>query len=205
MNPSRNGFVLKGRSAEHGFTLIELLISVAIFAMIAGAGVSILSTSVRGQEIVQGRLSSIADSRRVAALLASDLGQIVARSTRSVSGQVEPAFEGGNGKVLITYVRSGKSNPDEMNRSGLERVTWRQSGDRLERIVREQLDGGTDGEPAVMIHDLESARVRFRLGAGWSKDWVPAKPDDLPRAVELTIQRRGEAALSIMAFAGGGQ
>ena len=204
MKASERGFTPLWRSAENGFTLIELLVSVAIFAMIAVAGVSILSTSVRGQDIVQGRLSSVADSRRVAALLASDLGQIVARSTRGVSGQVEPAFGGGNGAVLMTYVRSGKSNPDELSRSGLERVMWRLSEDRLERIVRTQLDGGADGEPAVMIRGLNSAGVRFRGGAGWSKDWRPAKPDDLPRAVELTVRRRGEAPLSIMALAGGG-
>ena len=201
---AENGFTSLWRSAENGFTLIELLVSVAIFAMIAVAGVSILSSSVRGQDIVQGRLSSIADSRRVAALLASDLGQIVARPTRGISGQVEPAFGGGDGKVLITYVRSGKSNPDELNRSGLERVTWRLSGDRLERTVRAQLDGGGDGETAVMIRSLDSAGVRFRSAAGWSKDWRPAKPDDLPRAVELTVQRPGEAPLSIMTLAGDG-
>ena len=82
------------RNAEQGFTLIELLVSVAIFAMIAAAGVSILSASVRAQDGVRGRLTALADIRRVAALLANDLGQIVARPTRDVAGKSESAFEG---------------------------------------------------------------------------------------------------------------
>ena len=191
------------KNGEQGFTLIELLVSVAIFAMIAIAGISILSASVRAQDVVRGELSNMADSRRVAALLANDLGQIVARPSRDGSGQMQAAFAGQEGETLMRYVRSGKSNPDEVNRSGLERVSWRQSGDRLERVVQQQLDGGADEEPAILIRNLERASVRFRKGAGWTKDWVSTTPQDLPQAVELTVQRRGDEPLIIMVLAGG--
>ncbi len=191
---AQQGFTSKRRSVQQGFTLIELLVALLIFGMLASAGVALLSFSVRAQAATTQRLTDVANERRVSALLSADLAQIVPRISRNPSGNSEPAFDGGKGEVMMSYVRAGWSNSGEAARSGLQRVEWRLVEGRLERITRPIVDGATNAKPVVMMENVERAAVRFRLKGEWRDDWSATDPRALPRAVELTIMRTGGAA-----------
>lgn len=190
------------RRAENGFTLIEMMVALLIFGMLAGAGVSLLTFSVRAQAAASERLDSIANDQRMASLLASDLAQAVPRVTRDVVGANQRAFSGTNGvgaAPLLRYVRGGWSNPDGAPRASIQRVEIALNDNRLERRTYAMSDGATAGDPMVLASGVESVSLRYRDRGNWNATWENDNPKLLPKAVELTIARKDSPALT-MAF-----
>ena len=191
-----------------GFTLVELMVALLIFGMIAAAGVSLLSFSVTAQAAASERLSEMAVLRRVSSLLAADLAQATPRITRDERGDVRPAFignDGASGEVLFGLVRGGWDNFDGAPRASLQKVEYRLADGRLERRSYPMLDGSEPGPPAVLIDDIDSLVLRYRDKDGWRDRWDSAKPDAMPRAVELIIRRAGEPELRQLFLVGAGQ
>ena len=196
--------IVRDTQNQAGFTLVELIISLFIFGMLAAAGVGLLTYSTQAQAVTAERLEGVAAERRLTALLTNDLAQAVARVSRDITGAPEPAFRGGQGPVLLRYVRSGWSNSGDATRSGIQRVEWRLNQSTLERVTRLLVDGATDSEPIIMADNVERVALRFRNEGAWQSDWAPSDPLELPEAVELTITRKGEAPLTRLFLAGAG-
>lgn len=187
---------------QNGFTLIEMMVALLIFGMLAAAGVSLLTFSVRAQAAASERLDSVADDQRMASLLASDLAQAVPRITRDVIGANQRAFSGTNGvgaAPVLRYVRTGWSNPEGATRASIQRVEIALDQGRLERRTYAMTDGATAGEPMVLADDVESIRLRYRERGDWKVTWDNSDPKALPKAVELIVKRKGQPAL-LMAF-----
>jgi general secretion pathway protein J len=198
----QNGFESSWRSTEHGFTLIEMMVALLIFGMLAAAGVSLLTFSVRAQAAAVERLDSVANDQRMASLLASDLAQTVPRITRDLIGANQRAFSGTNGvgaPPVLRYVRSGWSNPEGAARASIQRVEIALDQGRLERRTYAMTDGATAGEPMVLAREVESVRLRYRERGDWVATWSNSDPKALPKAVELIVKRRNQPAL-MMAF-----
>jgi general secretion pathway protein J len=189
---------------EAGFTLVELIIALLIFGMLAAAGVGLLTYSVQAQAVTTQRLEDVAAERRLTAILTNDLAQAIPRISRDLIGATEPAFRGGQGPVILRYVRAGWSNSGDATRSGIQRVEWRIDKGRLERITRPIVDGAANADPIVMADNIERVALRFRNEGVWQSDWTPSDPLELPEAVELTMTRKGEAALTRLFLAGSG-
>ncbi|WP_293879785.1 type II secretion system minor pseudopilin GspJ [Sphingomonas sp.] len=195
---AENGFTPLRRSAENGFTLVELMVSLFIFGLLAAAGVSLLTFSVRAQASATARLDEIAQDRRLSALLTSDLAQALPRIARTADGDAVRAFEGSDGRedgLLMGYVRAGWSNPDGGARAGIQRVDIVVDKGRLERRAYAMVDGTIPANIMVLATDVESVGVRYREKIDWRTKWDTTRLDLLPRAVELTIKRRNRAAL----------
>lgn len=189
---------------QDGFTLVELIISLFIFGLLAAAGVGLLSYSSQSQAVTAQRLESVAAERRLTAVLTNDLAQAVPRISRDLTGAPEPAFRGGQGPVLLRYVRAGLSNDGARSRSGIQRVEWRIEKGQLLRTARALVDGAAEAEPVSMAANVERISLRFRNEGIWQSDWMPADPVELPEAVELIITRKGEAPLTRLFLAGAG-
>lgn len=173
---------------EQGFTLVELLVSLLIFGMLAAAGVALLSFSVRAQDVAGRRLEEIGDFRRMSALLTSDLAQATPRLWRDENGVAKPAFIGGMGQgaPALVFVRRGWENVDGSDRSSLQKVEYRLSGDRLERIGYRFVDGAPPMQPVALLEGVRSLTLRYRDTRGeWRDRWDPTRPTDMPRAVEM--------------------
>ena len=128
----------------NGFTLVELLVALTIFAMLAAAGVGLLSFSVRAQDVAGQRLKTLAEVRRAGALLTSDLAQATARVSRDEAGAARPALLGGTGQggaLVLALVRRGWGNLDDADRPSLQKVEYRLVGSRLERLAYPRVDG----------------------------------------------------------------
>jgi general secretion pathway protein J len=194
----------RDNNQQSGFTLVELIIALFIFGMLAAAGVGLLTYSTQAQAVTAQRLEGIAAERRLTAILTNDLAQAVARVSRDLTGTPEPAFRGGQGPVLLRYVRAGLSNTGEASRSGLQRVEWRIEKGQLSRTARSLVDGAADANAIVMADNVERVALRFRNEGTWQSDWVPSDPLELPEAVELIITRKGEAPLTRLFLAGAG-
>jgi general secretion pathway protein J len=84
------------RARDAGFTLIEILMSLALFAMIAAAGLSVLDQILRTQTQTDGRLERLAGLQRMMHLVARDLSEA---TPGSVQGDI----------TTITLARGGHS------------------------------------------------------------------------------------------------
>jgi general secretion pathway protein J len=198
---AENGFMSSMRSAEHGFTLIEMLVALTIFAMLAAAGVMLLGNSVSAQAQVKARLDDMAAVQRAGGALTADLGQAVARVTRTETGTLAPAFWAhgeGEARPILQFVRGGWDNLGDLPRPSLQKVEYWVRQGRLERRTYAQLDGAAGDDPAALLDHVETVALRFRDAQGkWRPDWTPTQPDLLPRAVEMAIARTGEPPVTL--------
>lgn len=167
--------------AKNGFTLLELLVALAVFSLIAVAGVAMLRSSADGQIALKQSLAKTALNSRVINLLESDLSQAMPRQTRDRTGSKNPAFATKANDVpgsLFSFARGGTNT----------RVAYAFNAGALQRISWPALDGSEQQPPANLVEKVQSVTARFRTDAGeWRTDWDANDPLALPRAVELTL------------------
>jgi general secretion pathway protein J len=191
---------------QSGFTLVELMVALFIFAMLAAAGVSLLSFGVRAQAAATQRLEDIADLRRFSTLLASDLAQALPRISRGPDGQPVRAFTGNDGRsdpLVMGYVRGGWTNPEGTSRAGIQRVDVTLAEGRLTRTAYPMVDGSVAPAGVVLADKIEQLSMRYRDRKGeWRPRWDNALLDATPAAVEMTVKRKGEPPL-VLAFVTG--
>jgi general secretion pathway protein J len=179
-----------------GFSLVEMLVAIAVFGLIAAAGVGVLAHAVDNRDAVAARMNRIAEFQRARAILRADLGQAALRRVRTADGTpARNAFAGanpgmrGNGP-LLGFVRRGWDNPDSAPRPSLQYVEYRFVDDRLERSVRLALDGAAPGEPQLLLSGVRSARMAYRYRGQWNEGW-PGGAGALPEAVALILEIDG--------------
>lgn len=192
---------------RNGFTLIELLVALFVFALIAAAGVMLLSASVTAQGAARERLDDMAGFQRAMSLMTSDFAQATPRITRTESGTLAPGFfaAGTAGRPLVQFVRTGWENLDDAPRPTLQKLEYWLVDRRLERRSYPELDGARPSTPAVLAEDVTQASLRFRDADGsWRSEWSDQRPDALPRAVEITLTRAGRPAVTLAFLVGPG-
>lgn len=180
-------------SAERGFTLVEMIVALLIFAILAGAGVSLLRASVNTQEAVGRALADMSAAARLRSLLAGDLAQAV---VRPIDG-APAGFAGTSAELRL--VRIFEPAQRVAGASGLQAIHWQVQGGNL---VRQSVTpaGTVTGPAAILARDVTALSLRYRAAdGGWRSAWTPlATEAPLPRAIELRLQRRGEAETSIL-------
>lgn len=189
-----------------GFTLIELMVALFIFAMLSAAGVMLLSGSVGAQVVVQQRLDGLSEVQRAASLMTVDFAQAVPRINRTRTGTLAPAFfaAGGNqADPAVQFVRTGRDNPDGLDRSGLQKLEYGVIDGRLIRRAYPQVDGAEAERAAVLLDGVSSVALRFRGADGvWRADWQTTDPLAMPRAVELIVVRRDAGPIRLLFLVG---
>lgn len=189
---AEHGFTSPGRYAEHGFTLVEVMVSLLIFAMLAAAGVAILSFSVRAQGVTAARLDDDAALARTLSVLSADLAQAQARPTRDEGGTVHPAFVGeGSAAALpmLRMTRGGWSNIDAAPRASSQKVEYRVTDGVLQRVAYPMLDGAAALPPAAMLGHVRALALRYRYRGAWSERWDGTQGAVLPQAMEMRVVR----------------
>ena len=196
----------KRGGTEAGFTLIELMVALFIFAILSAAGVMLLSGSVGAQGVVQQRLDQLADVQRAASLMTVDFAQAVPRISRTRTGTLAPAFFAAGAErpdPAIQFIRTGRDNPDGLERSGLQKLEYGLVDGRLIRRAYPQVDGAEPERAAVLLDGVQGVALRFRgPDGGWRGDWRDADPLAMPRAVELTVARRDGQPIRLLFLVG---
>lgn len=179
--------------SERGFTLVEMIVALLIFAILAGAGVTLLRASVDTQDAVDNALADLGSAARLRALLSADLSQAVARRLDEA-----PSGFAGSGSAFL-LVRGFEPAARVAGGSGLQAIRWQVEGDRL---VRQSVtpDGRVTGPAATLARDVAGLALRYRAAdGGWRGAWAPSPTEaPLPRAVELRLQRRGEQEVTVI-------
>lgn len=186
------------RSGVRGLTLVELLVALAVFGLLAAAGVSVLAYAADNQQVLATRMQRLAEFQRARALLQADLAQAAVRRVRARDGTpARSAFVGSHVRAgnhhpgpLFALVRRGWSNPDAEARPSLQYVEYRLVDGRLERSVREGLDGAAQGTPQVLLSGVRSLSLDYRLDDRWNDGWLGGL-DRLPQAVRLQLDIDG--------------
>lgn len=157
------------RLDEAGFTLIELMISLALFALIAVAGLALVDSVLGVQERTDGRLDRLASLQRAMLVVGSDLEQI-ARGD----------LKGDGAGVTFTRAAPGIGGPPIGVNYGL-------SGGILTRSA--------GGATQALLPGVGGLRWRFYDG-GWLDRWPSSEAAARvwPRAVELELTLAEEVA-----------
>ncbi|MFK4057759.1 type II secretion system minor pseudopilin GspJ [Brevundimonas sp. NPDC046655] len=191
-----------------GFTLIEVMIALLIFALLAAAGVLVLSQSIDNRFVVKEATDRTAQLQRLRATLRADLGQAAPRRVRAANGQ--PAFAPilaaeAPGDPLLVLVRAGWSNPDGRPRASLQRVEYRLVEDRLERRVYPYLDGARPGPPQILYQGVSAPSLAFISEGTEAPRFVPTPDRPLPDAVRLDLTLEGYGPVRQLFVVGGGR
>jgi general secretion pathway protein J len=184
-----------------GFTLVEMLVALFVFALLTGAGVTVLRSTANSQEALRGREAELAEFQRLRAILKSDLSQAAVRRTRDERGRPgRLVFAGatptGGNATLLRFVRRGWENPDRDPRASLQQVEYRLNGGRLERVAQLALDGGAAGPVQVLADDIRSAELSFLSDGQWIATVAGTTDNPLPQAVRLDLVFDGIGRIS---------
>lgn len=168
----------------------------------------LLGNSVSAQAQIKLRLDDMAAVQRAGGALAADLGQAVPRISRTEAGTLAPAFwshREGESVPMLQFVRGGWDNLGDLPRPSLQKVEYWVRQGRLERRTYAQVDGAAGDEPAALLDHVEDVALRFRDAKGdWRDEWTPTQPDQMPRAVEMTVMRTGEPPVTLRFLVGPG-
>ncbi len=161
---------LPPRHTEAGVTLIEMMVALALFALIAGAGFSVLDQVLRTQRQTEGRLEQLAGMQRAMYLFNGDLGFAQSQSL---------AYSDDAGMTL--------RRQDARGSVALEYTV-------LDGVLTRVLDDGRVTQP--LLSGVQAAEWRFLDETSqWQTIWPVPRPGVLasqtatfnPRAVELVL------------------
>ncbi len=190
-----------------GFTLIEVVVAIFIAAVMFAIGYRALNQAMRERDALNVAQQRITEIQRGMRVLAQDFAQIEARPTRDTegSGELRPAVSAaGRDDTLITFSRTGWSNPAGLQRPAEQRVRYRFEDGSLIREHWLSVDPALNTEPRqrVVLTRLKSVEIRFLdpVTRRWGTVWPlvtaagpvsPMNVDELlmprPLAIELTL------------------
>lgn len=181
-------------SKRAGFSLVEVLVALAVFALIAGAGASVLAVSLNTRDSVRQASEGVAELQRLRATLRADIGQATERRTRGPNGRpsAQPMMTGQNpDEALLVLTRAGWTNPGKDPRPSLQRVEYRLVEDRLERRFTDYLDGARPGPPQILARGVRAAEVSFMVGGQAAPAYAASMEQPLPDAVRVRLTLDG--------------
>jgi general secretion pathway protein J len=190
-----------------GFTLIEVVIAIFIAAVMFAIGYRAITQALSDRDALNTAQQRVTEIQRGLRIVAQDFAQIEARATRDTqgSGEQQAAVIGtGRDDTLITFSRTGWSNPAGLQRPAEQRVRYRFVEGTLVREHWLSVDPALNTEPRqrVILTRVKSVEIRFLdpVSRNWRTDWPavtasgpvsPSNVDEMllprPLAIELTV------------------
>ncbi|SBS35272.1 Type II secretion system protein J precursor [Marinomonas spartinae] len=199
---------IQNRAHQAGFTLIELLITLAITAFIGLLASQLISTGFKTQVGVKDSARQLENNVRIWLTIENDMSQVIQRSVRNEKGDHEPTFLLNNN--VLTFTRSGWSNPLKESRSTFQRIEYRFKAAPSSRAIKNaSLDQSTQGKlirrfwfaldrtpdskpiDQVFSHVSEFSISVLASDGRWVTRWPPSSDlqgmSALPLAIKVTL------------------
>lgn len=160
------------RNATAGVTLIEVLVALVLFALIGGAGFTVLDQVIRVQSRTEARLEQLAQMQRAMQILTQDFMQASRGSLVRAEGVVSFRRSAGIDEMAVRYTVENRT------------------------LVRSVSGSGTRGQTRQMLlPNVESAAWQFfDPASGWIPTWPPRAQGSVrinPPAVALDVILEG--------------
>ena len=180
-----------------GFTLIEVVIAMFIAAIMFAIGYGAINQALRDRDALNVSQERVTEIQRGMRVIAQDFAQVVARAARDTSGtgQLMPAmFATGSTDTVVTFTRSGWSNPAGIQRPAEQRVRYRFIDEALVREHWLSVDPALNTEPRqrTLLTRVTAVEIRFLdpVSRQWRTDWQANTSGTVaPNAVSLLVTR----------------
>jgi len=190
-----------------GFTLIEVVVAIFIAAIMFAIGYRALNQAMTERDALATAQDRITEIQRGMRVVAQDFAQLAARAARDTqgTGELQAAITAtSRDNTLVTFSRTGWSNPAGIQRPAEQRVRYRFVDGSLVRDHWLSVDPALNTEPRqrVLLTKVQSVEIRFLDPATrtWRNDWPaqttntpvgPLNVDELllvrPLAIEFTV------------------
>ncbi len=190
--------------ARHtGFTLLELLVALFIAAVMFAMGYGAIRQALTGHDAVKSSQDRMLEVQTAMRVIEQDFVQLAPRPVRAPTGYSWlPAVQAtGTTQPVVTFTRDGWTNPNGLQRTGLQRVSYIFEDGTLRRefwTVLDPTQTSTTLKRDLMTH-LKSVSFRYMdQSHTWQQQWPPltvaggfAQQMSLierPIAVEITLE-----------------
>ncbi len=154
------------RTGDAGLTMIEVLVSLALFALIAGAGFSMLDQVLRAQSQTETRLARLTDMQRLMHIVMRDFSEGLPGTVQGDGAAATVSREGLRGQVTVTFSLTAGA------------------------FIRSVAKGAGAPGDTTLLQDVTALRWQFLDGKGaWHDAWPDPADNDATdlRAVSLTV------------------
>jgi general secretion pathway protein J len=194
--------VMSLRCHSSGFTLLEVLIAVAIFVVVGAMAMGGYNKLSDQSRMLDERMLRVRAVQNTMTKFALDFEQLEPRPIQDALGQGnrQPALlaSASNGQQgVVELSRAGWNNPAGVQRSTLERVTYRLVDKKLLRDRWPVMDRLLTNEPqtTTLLDRVKGIKLRFMdQNRTWQEQWPGANTPSinsaraLPLAVEITLE-----------------
>jgi general secretion pathway protein J len=213
---------------ERGFTLVELIVALFISAIMFAFGYRALSQAISSRREVEEQSTRLLALQQAMRIIEQDFELLTPRPVRnligdgyqpaitaaaptgtgSISTQLSGSSVSGSTPPLVTFTRTGWTNPVGIQRSELQRVSYAIENGSLTRSYYPVLDATEAAIPVkrALIDHVKSVTLRFMdAGHNWQPSWPPitlggVSPQQQQRfrpiAVEIKIEIEGWGVLT---------
>lgn len=181
-----------------GFTLIEVVIAMFIAAIMFAIGYGAINQALLDRDALNVSQARVTEIQRGMRVVAQDFAQMTDRPARDTSGSGElmPAVSAdGRTEFLVTFTRTGWSNPAGVQRPAEQRVRYRFVDGSLVREYWVSVDAALNTAPRerVLMTKVKAVEIRFLdpVSRQWSTEWPMAAPAGpvSPATVHLLMLR----------------
>jgi general secretion pathway protein J len=165
-----------GPVRQPGFTLLELLVALFIAALMFAMGYSAIRQAADSREVLQQQQARMLEVQTAMRVLEQDFMQLAPRPVRAPVGYSwQPALQAtATSQPVVSLTRSGWTNPNGLQRPGLQRVAYFYENGTLRREYWTVLDP-TQSNTTVkrdLISRLKAVQFRFMdPSKAWQDQW----------------------------------
>ncbi len=161
-----------------GFTLIEIVVAVALTGLLFAIGYAGINQALRDRDSLEASQARLTTLQRAIRVVSQDLTQIAPRPARDVAsgGDAQPALlSSRSNNILMTFTRSGWSNPAGTQRQTQQRVRYVLENGTLVREHWLSVDAALNAVPKrrVLLENVKSVSFRFLdpTSRTWRDEW----------------------------------